>query len=314
MDQMKAIETMLVDVATEQASLSSQSMMASDTNRQQDVETALRRQGDLLHSLTDGLEQFEDRLANRLIEVIRAATASMVQSTSGVHAVPQGFSSETSEASEVAEDSRPAMSDGAVDQSWNAIREAMMASAAEEVVESAPEREEITTEADESADAAPSAAESESGGTIEPVHFDIPEPIDIASVHDEQLQDAILAREDIMRVMATRLRQRIELAAPISTDQLRELADELPDEFRDHVRNTLALLDGQLRLTELELSLERARLGRQMSQLAESQAAIRSTARQLGCTVLEDGTLEGSVPTTESSRDRRWMRVLGFGR
>jgi hypothetical protein len=315
MDQMKTIESLLADVAGVHHSSAASDATGWDAGRQLELEATLRRQGDLLRLLTDGLGQFEDRLANRLIEVIQDTSKSLIGSASNENIVDDECPK--ADAAPVPVDDgggRQEKSKVPVDQSWNAIRQAVLESAAEEVADSREDKAPV-----EQIDVAPleahQTAGGESGGTIEPVHFDIPEPIDITTVNDQNLRDAILAREGIMRVMASRLRQRIELAAPISTAQLRELADELPEEFRDHARHTLALLDGQLRLTELELSLERARLGRQMSQLEESQAAIRSTARQLGCNVLEDGTLEGTVPTSDGSgTGRRWMRVLGFGR
>lgn len=277
------------------------------------LQGALQRQGDLLHTLTNGLEQFEDRITNRLIQVLRETYAGVDRSPDDEipvsEATPPPADSDTLSLCESAAST--------VDESWDAIRRAMMESAAEDSAEAPIEETPLNSVADPELDngVVEPIRDHESGGTIEPVHFDIPEPIDAAGITDTNLRDAVLAREDIMRVMASRLRQRIELAAPVSTEQLRELTDKLPDQFRDQVRKTLALLDGQLRLTELELSLERARLGRQTAQLEASQAAIQSTARQLGCTVLEDGTLQGIVPASEDARrGRRWMRVLGFGK
>ncbi len=311
--QLTTIESRLAELAGSRSTGPEDESGLGSTDARHGIQSVLQRQGDLLHTLTEGLEQFEDRLSDRLIQVLRESHAGPDSSPRNNTSTPEQDTSATDSDGPVLSQASPKP----VDESWDAIRRAMMESAVEDPAEEQAEDVSVADTSDAgTVDGVVEATTSpESGGTIEPVHFDIPEPIDAAQITDTNLRDAVLAREDIMRVMASRLRQRIELSAPISTEQLRELADDLPGAFRDQVQNTLALLDGQLRLTELELSLERARLGRQMSQLEASHAAIRSTARQLGCTVLDDGTLEGTVPTSENTRrGRRWMRVLGFGR
>ena len=64
---------------------------------------------------------------------------------------------------------------------------------------------------------------------------------------------------------------------------------------------------------ELELSLERARLSRQVSQLDNSRRLIEHNARQLGFTLEENGTLSNPDKVIlRGSGSRRWLSKLGF--
>ena len=66
---------------------------------------------------------------------------------------------------------------------------------------------------------------------------------------------------------------------------------------------------------ELELSLERARIARQVNQLEHSRMLIERNARQLGLLLNPDGSLTN--PGVQSGRtksgSRRWLGKLGFG-
>ncbi|MCH2200954.1 MAG: hypothetical protein MK102_03215 [Fuerstiella sp.] len=70
-----------------------------------------------------------------------------------------------------------------------------------------------------------------------------------------------------------------------------------------------------MRLTELELSLERACLTRQLTAMEDTRCIVENTARRLGYTVNSDGALEGAPEPVDMRRsERRWLRVPGFGR
>ncbi|MCA9062138.1 MAG: hypothetical protein KDA96_03745, partial [Planctomycetaceae bacterium] len=99
----------------------------------------------------------------------------------------------------------------------------------------------------------------------------------------------------------------------LTPEQLRGLATTCPEQLWQRVTATLERLDEQLRVGELEMSLERARMARQVMQLEESRSRLANSARQLGVELNSDGTLS-EVPgsTVRQSSSRRWLGKLGF--
>ncbi len=67
-------------------------------------------------------------------------------------------------------------------------------------------------------------------------------------------------------------------------------------------------MDEQLRLGELELSLERARIARQLTQLEQTRQVIERNARQLGFTV---NAAERSR-ATRATREKVQVPVAGW--
>jgi hypothetical protein len=68
------------------------------------------------------------------------------------------------------------------------------------------------------------------------------------------------------------------------------------------------------RLSELELSLERARIARQVSQMEHSRQILEHNARQLGMKLNDDGSVATSRGAgARDSSSRRWLGKLGFG-
>ena len=70
-------------------------------------------------------------------------------------------------------------------------------------------------------------------------------------------------------------------------------------------------LEEMLRLAEVELSMERARIGREQSQLQQQQAAIEKQMRRLGLKTVDEQHAESPDVSTA---DRRWIRFLGLPR
>ena len=89
---------------------------------------------------------------------------------------------------------------------------------------------------------------------------------------------------------------------------------QMPEEFSSRVNHTLQRMDEQIRLGELELSLERARISRQASQLESLKHHIERNARQLGWTINPDGSIAAETGSTpKGTGSRRWLGKLGFG-
>jgi len=145
--------------------------------------------------------------------------------------------------------------------------------------------------------------------------LEIPKAIDPEVVSDQELRDAFREREAFITTLIARIRRQQESATgQLSADQLRTLAEELPDELAEQVRHTLKQMDDLARMGELELSLERARIARQVNQLAHSRQLLERNARQMGMIVNADGAIvHGPNQAGRGSGSRRWLGKLGFG-
>ena len=278
----------------------------SATDRMEGIEQALARQAASLHLMAEGLQEFQKRLTTDVVDAIQAAVS---RADGFVADAAHNSDSTTTSAAEQPDSLSPPAADEPVDSSWAQIRQAMLDSSADES-ESSIEVEEVVEE-----EHPPSSEAEESWEPEKLVEFNVPEPFECETIEDEALRSAFREREEILRQLSARLRQRLQPAASISTDQLREMADSLPDDLRECVTLSLGQLNEQLRLTELELSLERARMARQMTRLEETRTTVENAARRLGYSVASDGTLEGTPHIVDPKRSGgRWMRVLGFGR
>ena len=145
--------------------------------------------------------------------------------------------------------------------------------------------------------------------------LEIPKAIDPETVSDQELRDAFREREAFITTLIARIRRQQESATgQLSAEQLRSLVEELPDELAEQVRHTLKQMDDLARMGELELSLERARIARQVNQLAHSRQLLERNARQMGMIVNADGTIvHGPNQAGRGSGSRRWLGKLGFG-
>jgi len=144
--------------------------------------------------------------------------------------------------------------------------------------------------------------------------LEIPTAVDPESLSDQELRDAFRAREIFITTLIARVRRQQELATgQLSPDQLRTLVNDLPEELATQVRHTLLQMEELARMGELELSLERARIARQVNQLEHSRMTIERNARQLGIELNPDGTLSIPAARPGGSSGRRWLGKLGFG-
>ncbi len=201
---------------------------------------------------------------------------------------------------------------GSVNRSWEQIRNEMM---------SRGELDETSTVSNESE---PSAQLHDVAQLTSDRHFrlpeqdpslEIPRTVDPETLSDHELRDAFRAREIFITTLIARIRRQQELATgQLSPEQLRTLVTELPEQLATQVRHTLKQMEDLARMGELELSLERARIARQVNQLEHTRLLIERNARQLGLTVNPDGTISGSSNQPgKGSSSRRWLGKLGFG-
>jgi len=145
--------------------------------------------------------------------------------------------------------------------------------------------------------------------------LEIPKCVDPETLSDQDLREAFRERETFISTLIARIRrQQDQATGQLSPEQLRLLINDLPDELADQVRHTLRQMEELARMGELELSLERARIARQVNHLEHSRMTLERNARQMGMELKSDGTL--SNPTARPGRgssSRRWLGKLGFG-
>ena len=145
--------------------------------------------------------------------------------------------------------------------------------------------------------------------------LEVPATVDLDAISDSQLRDAFREREEFITTLIARIRRQQETATQqLSAEQLRQLVIDLPEELAAQVRHTLKQMNDLARMGELELSLERARIARQVNQLEHSRQTIANNARQIGLQLNPDGTI--TAPSSQPGRgtsSRRWLGKLGFG-
>ncbi len=145
--------------------------------------------------------------------------------------------------------------------------------------------------------------------------LEVPEVLDPDELSEAELREVFVEREEFIATLISRLRQsHQQCSGHLPAEKLMAMGEFLPEDLAAQVMQTLQQLDELARIGELELSLERARLSRQLSKLDESRQLLEHHARQLGLTLTDDGTVstpEKSVNRGTSSR--RWLSKLGFG-
>lgn len=165
-------------------------------------------------------------------------------------------------------------------------------------------------------DRTPEESASEEMAKAEPeCRLEVPCAVDAEKLNEQELRTAFYEREAFISTLIGRLRHHHQKSSEhLPAEQLKSMAEHLPEELAAQVFQTLQQLDELARIGELELSLERARLSRQVRQLDHSRQLIEHSARQLGLTLAADGTLPNPEKVIlRGSGSRRWLSKLGFG-
>ena len=286
------ITAALLELRSQIGELRSDQVSTAPTDKLTSLTSSVAHQTELLETLTDGLQLFEQRILERL-----------KQTTTEVRLLSAAKHPEADMFAEKGQIPTEDPGNSSVTESWESIRRAML--------DSDGLREDTTSTEEHGTELLPKVLSDEATIILE---FELPPTVDPDAATPNELREAFLEREELLRSLASRLRQQSQSEQRISTEQLKELSDHGPEGLHQRLEESLTLLEEQLRLTELELSLERARLGRQTNQLEESRSTIRNTAFQLGLTLNEDDTLEGIADVDHAKRSGdRWKRVLGFG-
>jgi len=194
--------------------------------------------------------------------------------------------------------------------SWAEIRDQFMVDGgvADAPVEPVLQKIDRTPEKSASEEIATATAEQE-------CRLEVPCAVDVEKLNEVDLRTAFYEREAFILTLIGRLRHQHQNSSEhLPAEQLKSMAAHLPEELAAQVFQTLQQLDELARIGELELSLERARLSRQVQQLDHSRRLIEHNARQLGLTLAADGKLSNPEKVIlRGSGSRRWLSKLGFG-
>ncbi|MBS0202339.1 MAG: hypothetical protein JSS49_05510 [Planctomycetes bacterium] len=135
----------------------------------------------------------------------------------------------------------------------------------------------------------------------------VPDPIDFETATVEALRQACADRDTYIVQITRWVRTRRTVSIPDNWEEM-----DTPDDLRQKVERLAARLEEQVRLAEVEMSLERARLSREKSQLQADRTTMDRHMKRLGITSLDE--LEDIAVSSSSTGDRRWMRFLGVNR
>lgn len=146
-----------------------------------------------------------------------------------------------------------------------------------------------------------------------PPVFDEPLPppppeVNCSSATNEELAAAIHARDEFIAYLLRRLRAAEAGAIPADWSCL---APHDPEGVQ-RLQQLAAQLDEKLRLSEVEFSLERARLAREHARLQLKQELLEKQLKRLGIKSADEFEEAAASPAT--LQDRRWVRFLGINR
>jgi hypothetical protein len=139
---------------------------------------------------------------------------------------------------------------------------------------------------------------------------DPPQPIDADETDVTILQGAVSERDEYIGFLIRKLR---DVSSPTYLPADWAEWEASPEELCRQVEELQSQLTESLRLSELEHSLERARLGREEARVRQMEEAVRKTLRQLGLDPDFDGDEEVEFER-DAGTGNRWLRMLGICR
>jgi len=140
---------------------------------------------------------------------------------------------------------------------------------------------------------------------LEPV--DPPQPIDFDVADLDQLQQAIDDRDAYISYVLKKLRNAaVTICKPVDWDAIQNA----PEELCERLENLEQQLNENMKLAEIDLSLERARLGREEARLAQQSEQIERKLKQIGLS--PDDELEDA--SSNGKQTSRWLRFLNHAK
>jgi len=134
---------------------------------------------------------------------------------------------------------------------------------------------------------------------------DAPQAVDFGAITLEEAVQAIRDRDAIIEQLRRPLLL-LQAAGQLPRDF--QSLDHLPEGLRTRISELETRWESKYRQAELELSLERARLAREASQLHQQQEALQKQLKQHGLG-LKDQSDGGD--REDGTKSRRWFRFMG---
>lgn len=312
LERLDVLDSRLETLSTSTPDLSDQLDPADLVER---IGAAIGQQNIAIAGITDAVTQLQMSLPSAIAESVRTEFQSQQLQASPPPSPATDAVDTTEEATEaeVHESTPP-------EDAWSQIRDAFLTAESDEpTLEAEPEPPTEQPAAEPQAELPEADLVQSDRDGLETLLAGIPTLVDPEDIPDDQLRSSLLDRDRFIATLVHRLQRSLPKCQPLTTDQLRELAALAPEEMHQNelhqrIEETLRQLDAQVRLGELELSLERARVARQVASLETTRERLAASARSIGLNLNEDGTLDGEIPAqVKTSRSRRWLGAMGFG-
>ncbi|QDT37119.1 hypothetical protein [Stratiformator vulcanicus] len=275
----------------------------------------VEKQSELCEQLSGAVSQWEDmqcaptlgRIESQIIELRDLITTATTQGglIAGSASGGQSQSVETSPPSPAnieAGDENASVTAG-----WEAMKASLMGSNPDSQAPRAPNVPDHPLDDFDDPFASPPQSIGEQDSPSPPEDFESPQPIDVEQATVEQLRTAVHQRDEFIAVILRRYRSLEQSRRP--SDDWKQL-EAAPDDMIRRLQELEARLDEACRLAEVELSVERARLGREENRLRQLEANAQKALERLGLAEADGLT----VPEGDSGSDseRRWLRMLGI--
>lgn len=160
---------------------------------------------------------------------------------------------------------------------------------------------------------APAEAPAEDAVVINIEEVPPPEAIDPAAADADALRAAVERRDEYITYLTRKLR--LANGRSIRLPDWEALTNA-PEELVARLKDLEAQLDENLRLAEVELSLERARLAREAARLKLQQDQVEKELKRLKLdrpqAAAATAAAQGGDP--DNPTGRRWLRMLGMGK
>jgi hypothetical protein len=137
-----------------------------------------------------------------------------------------------------------------------------------------------------------------------------PADLDLEAASAEELRAAVEERDTFIMTVLKRLRA-AEARQVYKVDW--ESIEGVPEELTAQVQDLEAKLKETLRVAEVELSIERARLGREENRLTQLEHTVETKMRKLGLDVDGEDDGSGDAGGSSESKHSRWFGMLGLG-
>ncbi|MAG95012.1 MAG: hypothetical protein CMJ48_14895 [Planctomycetaceae bacterium] len=135
-----------------------------------------------------------------------------------------------------------------------------------------------------------------------------PPEIDLDTAQVDELRTAVEQRDAYIATVIKRLRvAEARHVQPVDWDNVQEA----PDELRSCLEELQSQLKETLRVAEVELAIERARLGRKESELRQLEESVHKKMHEVGMDVERNDHASGDDRAT-TGKSRGWLGMLGL--